>query len=252
MELSKARILVVDDEPDLREIFSHWLLKSGCGSVTASADGEDALALLKQKKFDLIITDIHMPKVDGLTLVRALATIAGPIPSIIMVSGYPQFSDQEMYSIGVEAFLAKPLNRDELMDVVVKTVADRSELWLYPFDVDPMQSITIHSQEGSDADREGSVLLGRGGFCASFSGPSNLGKVSFEFCIPTPPHRITGQGYVRWRSKSENTIGVEFAFLDKSSREWVLSEIKTIQPRCFIPSSPVSRPATQVIGDMDQ
>jgi CheY-like chemotaxis protein len=126
MDLSKARILVVDDEPELREIFSRWLFLSGCRSVSTATDGAEALALMNIDSFDLLITDVRMPVVDGITLVRQLSVTPGPIPTIIMVSGFSHIDEREMYATGVEAFLPKPLDRDDLIAAVIKALSKRS------------------------------------------------------------------------------------------------------------------------------
>jgi CheY-like chemotaxis protein len=123
MNLTEANILVVDDEPILLEIFSKWLLTVGCRKVFSAADGEAALALLQLEPIDLLLTDIRMPVMDGVTLVRRLAASGSTLPSIVFVSGFGDVDEREMYALGVEAFIAKPFHRNELLSVLEKAVA---------------------------------------------------------------------------------------------------------------------------------
>src|SRR5437870_4341453 len=82
-----AKILAVDDEPAIRELLKEILTGFGYQVITA-ADGKDALPLALSEKPDLIITDIRMPKLDGLTLCRALRTQpdCANIPVLILTS----------------------------------------------------------------------------------------------------------------------------------------------------------------------
>ena len=62
-----SRILVADDEPDMRQIFAAWFRNLGC-SVTEAADGKDALDAIARQPFDAIVTDVRMPRIDGVRL----------------------------------------------------------------------------------------------------------------------------------------------------------------------------------------
>ena len=65
----KKQVLIVDDEPNLRKILSAQLSRDGYDVLTAE-DGEKGLAMLREHHIDLVITDLKMPKVDGMTLLR--------------------------------------------------------------------------------------------------------------------------------------------------------------------------------------
>jgi CheY-like chemotaxis protein len=234
MKLGEAKILVVDDESVLCEIFTQWLTDAGCTYVRSASDGEAALVLLDQVNFDLLISDVRMPELDGLGLVRRMAETIGLIPSIIFVSGFSEVDEREMYALGVEAFLSKPLTSRDLLQVVKKALAERSELWTVPMSGVPRQFIDI---ELEDFGEEGHSFmhLGRGGFSTYYPGLLSVGKVAFRCRFRHEGRQITGQGYVRWRSKAEDKIGVEFAYLDASCRAFLLEEIAASDSRAFIP-----------------
>jgi CheY-like chemotaxis protein len=233
MSPEEARILIVDDEPVLLEIFSVWLEAEGCTKISTAADGQEALATLKSEVFDLLVTDISMPRMDGIALVRSLRELDHPIPSIIFVSGFSLVDVRNMYDNGVEAFLEKPLRREDLIDAIRRSLADRVSLWQTAMEIEPKQSITIHAQDmGEGMD---SIYLGRGGFSAPYGGQLSLGKVSFECVFGSRQPSLTGQGYVRWRAPNEGTIGIEFAFLEEPGRTSVIEAIAATHPRSFIP-----------------
>ena len=232
MKLEDATILIADDEPVLCEIFAHWIKALGCVNVYTAADGEGALLVLQAHHVDLLVTDIRMPRMDGVTLVRRLGEMKRSMPSIIFVSGFGDIDLREMYALGVEAFLVKPSRREELLAVMENALAERSSLWLGQMDPPPRQSMVIDCGNLG----ESGFHLGRGGFSASYSGRLSLGKVSFQCSFPSEQREITGEGYVRWSSKAEQRCGVEFSYLDPPSRAWVLDEIAANAPRGFIPN----------------
>ena len=236
INLTEATVLLVDDEPDLLEIFKMWLERAGCSKVCTAKDGEGALTVLKDYPIDLLVTDVRMPLMDGITLVRCLAGLGKPIPSIVFVSGFGDIDQREMYALGVEAFLTKPLPPEQLIEVAERALAARSTLWLRPMSSAPRQSMHIWGDEISATTGQHSICLGRGGFSAHYSGPMALGKVAFSCHFSSEKREMAGEGYVRWRSRSDDKVGIEFAFLDASCRSWLLEEIAATSPQSFIPS----------------
>jgi CheY-like chemotaxis protein len=235
INLRDATILLVDDEPDLREIFGAWL-ENDCRKLYTASNGEESLAVLKTTAIDLLVTDVRMPVMDGITLVRHLAELATPVPSIVFVSGFGDIDEREMYSLGVEAFLAKPLRREEFIEVVKKAVAERSDLWLDPITAVSKQSLLFHGEDISATSGANSIRLGRGGFSGSSQNSPSLGKVRFQCRFSSGRSEMSGQGVVRWLSKIDQLVGIEFTFLDPPCRSWVLKEIATANPRSFIPN----------------
>jgi CheY-like chemotaxis protein len=225
----------VDDEPDLLEIFGKWLELAGCRKVYTAKDGEGALAIIKDRHIDLLVTDVRMPGMDGITLVRTLAELGTSIPSIVFVSGFGDVDAREMLGLGVEAFLAKPLPRGQLVQVAEMALAEPSTLWLTPMDSAPRQSLDITVEKFGETEQD-SIRLGRGGFSVRYSGPSALGNVAFKCHFSSDQREMAGEGYVRWRSKNHDKVGIEFSFLDANCRSWVLEEIAANNPRSFIPS----------------
>jgi CheY-like chemotaxis protein len=238
MNLSEAAILLVDDEPQLLEIFGLWLAAAGCRNLYTAANGEIALAVLKTCSIDLIVTDVRMPIMDGITLVRRLREVAKAVPRVIFISGFGDINQREMYGLGVEAFLAKPLSKEDLITVVEKALADPISLWLTPMEVGPRQSILIQTDPEPTVEKaaQDAFHLGRGGFSFRYPGSIKLGKVVFQCRFPTEEREIVGEGYVRWFSRTDQTVGIEFYFLEATCRFWLSEQIIAFTPRSFIPS----------------
>jgi DNA-binding response OmpR family regulator len=80
----KKQVLIVDDEPNLRKILSAQLSRDGYDVLTAE-DGEKGLAALREHHIDLVITDLKMPKVDGMTLLREALREARNVRMLIIM-----------------------------------------------------------------------------------------------------------------------------------------------------------------------
>ncbi len=112
-----AKILIVDDEPGIQVMIKALLARAGHESVTAD-NGVKALEFVKTDTFDLIITDLRMPHMDGLNLIRELVALGSTIP-VILVTGYASTeSANEALKLGVSGYLAKPFNIKELLSTV--------------------------------------------------------------------------------------------------------------------------------------
>ncbi len=112
-----ARVLIAEDNPAVREFITRAL--GGAGhEVTQTADGQQALDKLGQATFDVLVTDIVMPNVDGIALALK-ATSLHPDLRIVMISGYAQ---ERMRAHNIDALvhriIAKPFSIDEICDAV--------------------------------------------------------------------------------------------------------------------------------------
>jgi len=101
------RILVIDDEPSIRELLKDFFTGKGF-EVTTSSDGETALNLLKDNKFDLLLLDLMMPGMNGLDVLREIASEKLDIPSI-MITAYASVSTAvEAMKLGAFDYITKP------------------------------------------------------------------------------------------------------------------------------------------------
>ena len=112
---TKHSILVLDDEEVIRDFLSEIL--EGY-NVTLACDGDEAIDRLKQQQFDLVITDLRMPRVPGEEVVKTAHKI-NPDAKVIVISGYSSlYTASQSVSSGVSAYLAKPFSIKELIQAV--------------------------------------------------------------------------------------------------------------------------------------
>ena len=113
------RVLLVEDNDEAREAF-YDLLSNYFDNITTAVDGEDGFKKLTEREFDLLITDINIPKMNGLEMIRRLRELESDIP-IIVLTAYQEI-DYLMNSIkcSIDAYLLKPVNFQELHKAIHK------------------------------------------------------------------------------------------------------------------------------------
>ena len=108
------KILIAEDDRELNRLFSHVLIKNGY-AVKGVADGKEALDAMEKEYFDLIISDIMMPNVDGYELVRSLRD-AGYTTPVMMITAKDAFDDMKRgYLSGTDDYMVKPINVNEMI-----------------------------------------------------------------------------------------------------------------------------------------
>ena len=108
------KILIAEDDRELRQLFQHVLTKNGY-AVTGVSNGEEAMDAIDAGYYDLIISDIMMPKMDGYQLVRALREAGLTIP-IMMITAKDAFDDMRMgFLSGSDDYMVKPVNVNEMV-----------------------------------------------------------------------------------------------------------------------------------------
>lgn len=122
MDTKKSNsILIVDDEAIIRDFLSEVLEEY---DLALASDGDEAIALLGDRHFDLIITDLRMPRVAGEEVVRA-AREKDPQQKVIVISGYSSlYTVSQSVAHGACAFLSKPFSIKELMQTVTAALEE--------------------------------------------------------------------------------------------------------------------------------
>jgi len=117
----KGRILVVEDERSMREVL-RILLEEEMYEVTSAADGEAGIELIKKDIFDLVITDIKMPRADGFEVLKKVKEIS-PDTIVIMITAFGTTeSGIEAMKLGAYDYINKPFKIDEIRLVVKKAL----------------------------------------------------------------------------------------------------------------------------------
>ena len=119
MSSGKKKILVVDDSSTMRQLVKMMVTKYTDCSVKEAADGQEAFEVLGGEAFDLVITDINMPRMSGLDLVRKLRSEAGDKTPVIMLTTQGADKDRELgMQRGADAYLSKPVNGPKLAEAI--------------------------------------------------------------------------------------------------------------------------------------
>lgn len=118
-----AKILAVDDSASMRQMVS-FTLKSAGHDVTEAADGAQALALAKSGRYDLVLTDVNMPNLDGIGLIRELRALPNykftPILTLTTESGTDK--KQQGRTAGATGWIVKPFSPDQLLATIKKVL----------------------------------------------------------------------------------------------------------------------------------
>ena len=116
------RILVVDDEENMRVLLKRVLGKAGC-DVECAGSGEAALKLASESPFELAVVDVRMPEMDGIEVLERLKSINKNMP-VIMISAYSSWGKkQEAEKLGCTDYLSKPLDMKYLKNLIEKELA---------------------------------------------------------------------------------------------------------------------------------
>lgn len=120
-EMPEAHILLVDDEPGIRETYGRLLHRAGY-EVSVAADGDEAIGLLEERDISVMITDILMPGMDGLELVRQARERDDSLKVIIMTAHASLNSAVEAIKLGAFGYLRKPFTRVDLFEALSRAL----------------------------------------------------------------------------------------------------------------------------------
>jgi CheY-like chemotaxis protein len=225
MTVKEAAVLFVEDEPFLRESMFVWLGQKA-RRVFCADNGEQALEILAANKIDLLISDVRMPVMDGVALVRKIQEPEGRRPAVILVTGFSDLSLREAYAMGVDAIVEKPIDRDELFSAMQQTLVSPEELWRSESAADTRMQLNLSFPSLAAALQEKKIAFGRRGFCIKPPGALQEGPVSFTVEFEADQRILSGEGVVRWTAAREGQAGIEITRVDDASRPWILDLVK--------------------------
>ncbi|MGB2675490.1 MAG: response regulator [Candidatus Acidiferrum sp.] len=234
MLLQNASILVVDDEPELLEIMADWFRREGC-NVLSAENGAEALLLLQTNHLDVVVSDIHMPVMDGVTMLQKIKSTNTYLPSVMFITGFYDIAPREAYELGAEAMISKPVERKQLISIVSRILTAREDLWRLP-PPDKADAVLLANFESlAAAVTSGLIAFGRGGFCVYSTLQLVEGPVDLLLDFRADQRKVTGQGILRWIDFAEGQIGIEITHIDDANRPWILSLTEPNKSASFIP-----------------
>ncbi|MBI3195036.1 MAG: response regulator [Ignavibacteriae bacterium] len=120
---NQHNVLVVDDEEALRTVLSGELVNEGYNVGTA-ADGDEAIAIIKQQPFDIVLLDIKMPKVDGFEVLKFIKKDYPDI-KVIMLTAFADLKNAiESKKLGAEDFISKPYDLVDLLTTIERVLGE--------------------------------------------------------------------------------------------------------------------------------
>ena len=120
------KILIAEDDRELRRLFAHVLIKNGY-TVKEVANGQEALDAMEHDYFDLILSDIMMPVMDGYEFVRLLREVGNNTP-VLMITAKDAFDDLRLgFLSGTDDYMVKPVNVNEMV-LRVQALLRRSQM----------------------------------------------------------------------------------------------------------------------------
>jgi len=119
MAATSKKILTVDDSPTVREMLKTTLQNAGF-NVLQAINGEEALKLLEAESIEMLITDLNMPKLDGISLIREVRKSPGGrfLPIIMLTTESQEDKKREGKSAGASGWIVKPFKPEQLLSVV--------------------------------------------------------------------------------------------------------------------------------------
>lgn len=234
-------VLVVEDEPVLCEIMGAWLERL-VGRVLLANNGAEALEVLAANHVDLVVTDIRMPVMDGVTLLKNIKASQKPHTHVILTTGFSDLEVRDAYDLGAEAILEKPMDRDEFLDIVKRCLMPRDELWRIPLDIVPVAVLRSSFASLDAAFKEQKIAFGRGGFCIASSQELQEGPITIHLEFQKEKCVLRGQGSVRWVRAADGLAGIELHYVSPDSRELLAKLTEGNEASAFIPASLSAQP----------
>ena len=237
-------ILVVDDEEDVREVLQETFESYGF-HVFGAADGVDAWETLSQKKIQLVVTDLRMPRMSGQDLIKKIRLQNVDTPKILAISGYSENSVEDLLNMGCDGFFAKPYDAEKVRAAIKRCLLSGAEQWSSPPGHACSYSYSKKFATGAQLTASGEVKFGRSGISLALSEKiAPVGEL-VEFNIQLDESRtwseLSGVGRVVWaRNKKTDEkhsgLGIEFLYLKPECMNAFLSWLSVQKFVASIPS----------------
>jgi DNA-binding NtrC family response regulator len=123
--MSKGRVLVIDDEAIVRVSCQRVLVPEGY-EVVVTSRGDEAIAILEKESFEVVLTDLKMPDMDGIEVLRVIKD-RWPDVHVIIITGYGTISTAvQAIKLGAYEYIEKPFSPEDILNVVVKAMTRKN------------------------------------------------------------------------------------------------------------------------------
>lgn len=240
---TEIHVLVVDDDIDLLEMIKDLFSNYGF-TLFSALNGVAALKIIEANKIDIILTDIRMPQMDGIELLKNIRERDHSHPCVLVTSGYTDYSAAELFSLGANGFFHKPFNMATVRESLYKALLAKEDQWKIKVQGNFEHKIGRAFTDFNELTSSGIIQFGNGGFFFQQKNPTakvNEG-VSFKFKFEDDSilDKIEGTGIVRWVKIVDSPqytagMGIEIRTLADGCREKVCAWLKGQNFKPFIP-----------------
>ncbi len=209
------KILLVDDTDLFLDLERSYLDRSSFIISTAQS-GPEAISAIRSKRPTLVILDLLMPGMDGDEVCRKIKSdpLTNTIPIIMVSSDQDPEMRERCYSAGCDAFVPKPLKRDELLDAIEKTIVIAKRR----FPRIPTHLLSDVRHDGKDRQLWIHTISKGGIFLEADPAPPVMARLDVTFSLPDVEEKISAQVKVKWqgtvRENSPFGVGCQFTEID--------------------------------------
>ena len=162
-DCSGIRLLYVEDDPKAREATLR-IFKKFFEDITVAVDGQDGLEKVQNNNFDLIITDLNMPKLSGIDMIEQIRKLNKDIYTIVISANSDQQSFMQTIMLGVKGYIIKPMNIAQFIDTIkiaVKNINAQKQINI----LEQYKEIVDHNSIVSKTDTQGRITFVNDRFC---------------------------------------------------------------------------------------
>lgn len=203
--MSTFNLLIVDDAPHMREVVK-FTLEELNGNIFQAENGKEGYDILCKNNIDLVITDLHMPIMSGMELLRKIREMEKQQPSVFILSAYCEVSMDEIFDRGAERIFAKPFSPLDLFNEC-KAVLEKEEFKFKTPKQNTLFQVEYKNLSTSDKHKEeGHVVLGRNGVFIPSHVPLKFKRGSlldFKLRFKDTSHPMEFTGCVEWVRNSD-------------------------------------------------
>jgi len=209
------KILLVDDTELFLDLEKSYLARSSF-TITTARSGPEALAIIYSNRPTLVILDLLMPGMDGDEVCQKIKSdpLTNTIPVIMVSSNQSPDLRERCYAAGCDAYISKPLKREELLDTIEKTIVIAKRR--YPRIPTHLLADVIH--EGKDKQLWIHTISRGGVFLEADPAPAVGGELDITFSLPGIEETINAKAKARWqgavREDSPSGVGCQFIEID--------------------------------------
>jgi len=206
------KLLYVEDNEDAREMTS-MILEDFFDDITTAVDGEDGLNKFKEKEFDLVITDINMPKMNGLDMAEAIRELDEDIPIIVLSAHNEHNFFQDSIKVGINGYLLKPIDIDQLTALIYRVIQKYKYKQEYIKNLHLLktyQKATNKSSIVSKTDTKGIITFVNDAFCeiSGYTREELIGKNHNIVRHPDNPKKIFEEMWDTIKNKKQYWKGI--------------------------------------------